>query len=75
MLNKGDGLSSFALNIENDMRVLQNLVQIYYDNENNDNNDDNGENIDDYDNENDQKYRQIPWCFTQTTSLLGIILV
>ena len=37
------------------MRVLQNLVQIYYDNENNDNNDDNGENIDDYDNENDQK--------------------
>ena len=36
-------------------RVLQNLVQIDYDNENNDNNDDNGENIDDYDNENDQK--------------------
>ena len=37
-------------------RILQNLVQIDYDNENYEYNDGNGDTIDDNDNENDQKH-------------------
>ena len=45
--------------------IIQNLVQIDYDNENYEYDDYNRDNIDDYDTENDQKPEKIPWCHSQ----------
>ena len=51
-------------------RVLQNQVQIDFDNKYGDFCDENSNNFDDHSDENDQN-RRIPWLFSQNIPLLG----